>query len=157
MAMSKEDVRDALLAWVSRHWCYSSKAGKEMHIKMNISRAEYRMSLVHYGGGEWWWSMCKKPHFRIWNQKSDRSCLLIGASVLSSIVNNFTCCRLQFTFLGWGVGGGSQWAKWPSPSPPSVHDGGWWSMCKLKWDFAHWPLPPPHWYTMGGGWWWSMC
>ena len=62
---------------------------------------------VHHGGG---WSMCKKPHFRIGNQKSDRSCLLIGASVLSSIVNNFTCCKLHFSTEGRG-GGGSEREK----------------------------------------------
>ena len=32
-----------------------------------------------------------------------RSCLLIGASVLSSIVNNFTCCKLHFSTGGGGV------------------------------------------------------
>ena len=40
----------------------------------------------------------------------DRSCLLIGSSVLSSIVNNSTCCKLHFSTGGRG-GGGSEREK----------------------------------------------
>ena len=87
--------------------------------KLNIKRASAELNTAcrRYtmggggGAGEWWWSMSKKPHFRIRNQKSNRSCLLIGSSKLSSIVNNLTWCKLQFTFWAGVVGGGGQWAK----------------------------------------------
>ena len=45
----------------------------------------------------------QKASFQNMKPKSDRSCLLIGSSVLSSIVNNFTCCKLHFSTGGRGV------------------------------------------------------
>ena len=42
LAMSEEDVRDALQTWVSRHCCYSSQAAQNMHIeKIEATMALY--------------------------------------------------------------------------------------------------------------------
>ena len=46
--MNEEDVREALLTWVSGHTCYGSKAAQDMHIKKIEATMALHVSLIDY-------------------------------------------------------------------------------------------------------------